>query len=116
MNEDLSLYDPDDHERLSLTALNPSDAQSIAQAAQRLLPADASSTQDTSSHPSLSRRNSRTFSSTGSPQRVQAITPEVRRSSSNMKRTADPHVDGRSHKRRYPAMNSPLIFGSNARE
>ncbi|PMD41498.1 hypothetical protein L207DRAFT_581924 [Hyaloscypha variabilis F] len=105
LDEILSADDPNDNLNSPWTARTPSNARSIARAAQRLL-AEASSTQDTFSHPSRSRGSTPNLSSSG----TQALTPEIYRSSSNKKRTADSNVNGLSPKRRYPATNSPWIL------
>ncbi|KAE9373446.1 hypothetical protein N431DRAFT_438711 [Stipitochalara longipes BDJ] len=107
--------DPNGSQNPPLTAQNLFDPQFIARAAQRLL-AEASSTQDTSSHPSRSRGSSRTFSSMGSPQTTRVVTPNLRHSSSNKKRTVTSDIDGVPPKRRHPGVNSPWIFTTNDNE
>jgi hypothetical protein len=93
----------------TLTTPNLAESQGLNQATRRLLLADASSTQDTSSPQSKSYSSSRTFGPTGSPQAAQAMTPAVGRGSVNKKRVADSDIGGIPPKRRKPAVISPWI-------
>lgn len=91
------------------TLTTPNLTESQGQATRRLLLADASSTQDTSSPQSKSYSSSRTFGPTGSPQAAQAMAPAVGRGSFNKKRVADSDIGGIPPKRRNPAVISPWI-------
>jgi hypothetical protein len=93
----------------TLTTPNLAESQGLSQATRRLLLADASSTQDTSSPQSKSYSRSRTFSPTGSPLAAQTVTPAVSRGSFNKKRVADLDIGGIPPKRRNPAVISPWI-------